>query len=490
MKYQCPFCHKYDINEKNEEYLCNSCKKTIPKDEIIHIININNVKNGQYNCPSCGSSEVLYSNKYKALECKYCGYLFNDKPNDDNKIKKLKGLTKAKGSIDIDKNANNLVVIKCDGCGSEVVIDINDKPVARCQWCHSILALNDISETGYSPDKILPFKLSKEEAVSKMKDFLKQRNFGYFANKDFKNGITIENISGVYLPYLAVDVNAHAKLKGVGKHIVDYKKRSKKQKYSIETYDIEREYDIYVDDLIFESNTERKDLESDTRANNIINAVLPFDTENAVKYTGNFLVGFNSEKRDMNKDDYQKEFEDKVNDIAKQPLRDDRNFYNDGINWQECDTDIIGSKWVSIYLPIWLYSFQEEKNGQKILHYIAVNGRTGKTMGSAPIDEKTTKISGIVLLFALCCIFAPVIVVFIISIIFLVQNAYLALAIIICFLLAVFFIGKAALKTNNRGTIKMLRNKDAKFDYGKRTNKSFSHIVKSDKKVGVTEEYR
>jgi len=38
-----------------------------------------------------------------------------------------------------------------------------------------------------------------------------------------------------------------------------------------------------------------------------------------------------------------------------------------------------------MYLPVWLYSYQQP--GTKMVHYIAVNGRTGETMGSIPVQQ-------------------------------------------------------------------------------------------------------
>jgi hypothetical protein len=40
-----------------------------------------------------------------------------------------------------------------------------------------------------------------------------------------------------------------------------------------------------------------------------------------------------------------------------------------------------------MYLPVWLYSFYFEENGRAMVHYIAVNGRTGETMGSVPVSQ-------------------------------------------------------------------------------------------------------
>ena len=391
MEYQCPKCNGYAIEKKEGKYYCNDCNRTIDKKNIIKVINVNsNAKNGQYSCPNCGSSEILFNETIQTLECKYCGCLFKEKTEDDNKIKSLKGDIVGKGSVNIDKEFNNLIAVKCDGCGAEIVIDANDKPVARCQWCRSILTLNDVGQTGASPDKILPFKLTKEEAFSKMKEYEKNSIDIYYANEKFMEELTLDNVIGVYMPYLLVDVNAHIKLNGIGKH-VDYIKGRKFGKYDVEIYDIERELDLYVDDLSLESNSERNDIDSEDRSNNIINAIMPFDTENALKYTGNYLIGYNSEKRDLNKNDLDKELIDKITSISKTIYNKGQYFYDRGIEWKKSKVDFVGTKWISIYLPIWLYSYQETKKNKKFLHYIAVNGRTGKVMGSAPFSTKMAK---------------------------------------------------------------------------------------------------
>jgi hypothetical protein len=59
------------------------------------------------------------------------------------------------------------------------------------------------------------------------------------------------------------------------------------------------------------------------------------------------------------------------------------------VRWEQERLDVEGTRWVSMYLPVWLYSyFQKDANGGAgLLHYIAVNARTGETMGSIPIDK-------------------------------------------------------------------------------------------------------
>jgi hypothetical protein len=51
-----------------------------------------------------------------------------------------------------------------------------------------------------------------------MNEFVKKRQF--YAHPVFKKEFTTENIMGVYLPYMIVDLNGHSKLVGQGEHLM------------------------------------------------------------------------------------------------------------------------------------------------------------------------------------------------------------------------------------------------------------------------------
>jgi len=61
--------------------------------------------------------------------------------------------------------------------------------------------------------------------------------------------------------------------------------------------------------------------------------------------------------------------------------------YGRGVRWEQEGLDVHGTRWVSMYLPVWLYSYQQHSGSEDMLHYIAVNGRTGETMGSVPVEQ-------------------------------------------------------------------------------------------------------
>ena len=355
----------------------------------VKVVNTSNEEeHGTNRCPQCGASDVTYSTKKKKLICNYCYTEFEAEEVEgiEKEAKNLEGETRGSGTKDIDKNANDIITLKCSGCGAEVVINTAEATNARCHWCRSILSINAQIDNGAVPDVVLPFALEKKEAQEKITQFVEKRKF--FANSTFKKEFTTDNIMGVYFPYMLVDAKAHGKFIGEGEHEVrEYtvKKDDKEETYyDADVYKVEREFDISIDDLTIESNSDRLNKRSKERTNNVINAIMPFDTENCVKYKANYLAGFSSEKRDVNVGNMEEKVDQELKDIARHALNQKIKFYDRGVRWDQEKLDITGKQWVAAYLPVWLYSYQDPG---KTLHYVAVNARTGETMGSVPMNK-------------------------------------------------------------------------------------------------------
>jgi hypothetical protein len=79
--------------------------------------------------------------------------------------------------------------------------------------------------------------------------------------------------------------------------------------------------------------------------------------------------------------------EDELLSIARAQVESSVDRYDRGVRWERERIDVRGSRWVAMYLPVWLYSYHEPGSNGGMLHYIAVNGRTGETMGSVPVQQ-------------------------------------------------------------------------------------------------------
>lgn len=351
-------------------------------------INIyNELKNGQIKCKNCGATDISLNENTGLLRCNYCRNEFSlDKINES--IDNLTTREIGAGAQNIVKDSNDIVTFKCQGCGAEVVIDTNETTQARCHWCRSFLSINEQVPNGSVPDVVLPFSIKKEEAEAKIKEFVNSRKF--FAHPKFKKEFTTENIMGVYFPYMLVDVNGHANFIGEGEHLVRrYTVGSGDNKttyYDADLYHVERDFDIIIDDLSIESSKDKLDVTSSNKTTNIINSIMPFDTENCVRWNANYLRGYSSEKRDTNIEDLRDIVHIQSTDISRISINDTLKHYDRGVAWKKENLTIKGERWKAAYLPVWLYSYQQVKGKKKLLHYVAVNARTKETMGSVPIN--------------------------------------------------------------------------------------------------------
>jgi hypothetical protein len=352
------------------------------------------LKDGLNRCPKCGSTDIRQKPGSDLLICLYCrnewhGQRVEEEFGLGEGIDQLKGTVIASGARDIAADAASLMSFKCTGCGAEVTVNTESTMTARCHWCRHVFGVNEQVANGAVPDAVLPFHIKKDDAVARIRQFVNKRRL--FALKAFKEEFTPENVTGVYLPYMIVDGNVSADVAGQGEiKTREYTRGSGDKKetyYDADVYQVDRHVDFIVDDLPLESSSERGNLDTRTNTNNIINTILPFDTKNAVKWNASFLAGHSSEKRNQDVEHLRPRLEEQLLSIARAQVEESVSQYDRGVRWQQEGLTVHGTRWVSMYLPVWLYSYQQPGSNGGMLHYIAVNGRTGETMGSVPVQQ-------------------------------------------------------------------------------------------------------
>jgi len=366
---------------------------------------------GKDTCLSCGATDITFNPNTGQLRCDFCRTEFvpQSVSGFETDVSRLQGKVVGAGATDVAADSDAIITLACGGCGAEVIIDTDEVAQARCHWCRNTLSLNTQVPNGAVPDAVLPFSVKKEDAQRQIEQFVAKRRF--FAYPKFKQEFCTENILGVYLPYMVVDVNAHAQLTGQGE--VETRRytvgsgNSQQTRYDANLFNVSRNFDVAVKGLTVESSADKLDHGSSSRTNNIINAIMPFDTENCVRWNANFLKGFASEKRDVNIEGLKGLVGTKAKDIARHSANTTLTAYNRGVAWSNERLEIKGQQWKAAYLPVWLYSYQQVKSPtNKVLHYVAVNARTQNTMGSVPIHmPKLLAVSALVSLLGLLLAF-------------------------------------------------------------------------------------
>ena len=352
------------------------------------------LKDGLNRCPKCGATDIRHKPGSDLLVCLYCrnewqGARVEEEFGFGVGIGELKGTVIASGARDIAADVASLMSFKCIGCGAEVTVNTENAMTARCHWCRHVLGVNEQVANGAVPDAVLPFHIRKDDAVARIRQFVDKRRL--FALKAFKDEFIPDNVVGVYLPYMIVDGNVSVDLAGQGETETRSYTRGtgdkKKTYYDADVYQVERHLDFTINDLPLESSTERGNLDTGANTNNIINTILPFDTQNAVKWNASYLAGFSSEKRNSDVEHLRPRLEDQLLSVGRAHVEKSVNRYDRGVRWEQERLRVHGTRWVAMYLPVWLYSYHQPGAKGGMLHYIAVNGRTGETMGSVPVQQ-------------------------------------------------------------------------------------------------------
>lgn len=349
-------------------------------------------QDGLERCPKCGSTDVAFRANTGKLICHFCRYEWNEGTLEerfgfDSPIDELRGTLLGSGASRTSESTDLVVTLKCGACGAEIVVNTAEALQARCHWCRNTLSVNEQLPNGAVPDGVLPFSVSRDDAIARINAFVKKRRF--FAHPKFVKEFAATEVVGVYLPYLTVDANVSIELEGSAE-IKTAQRRVKRGNnyrtvYDADVYRLGRRFDLLVDDIQLESSEQRADQDTSRNTNNIINAILPFDVKQSVTYNANYLRGYTSERRDLNLDEVMDTADEQMLSVARSRANETTKQYDRGVRWESEKLDVHGTRWLALYVPVWLYSFYHVRKGVGLVHYVAVNGRSGETMGSVPL---------------------------------------------------------------------------------------------------------
>lgn len=338
-------------------------------------------------CVRCGASDAHFDGSW--ITCTFCRYRWNTaviahELSLSDGIADLVGTTALPGAEDIDTHA--LVTVKCSGCGAEVSINTEHTLSATCHWCRHVLSMSNEVDTGAVPDAILPFHITHEDALHRARAYVNAR--GTHVDEAFLRDFSTASLHAVYLPYLVVDGRVTVRLDGLG-WVDQGKRRISKHTYEYfsDEYAVTREADLLVDDLAIEARSTRTRIYSAVSTTNILNAIQPFDTYNAVRFNAHYLsAGTTFEKRDLSVTDALSYASDHFATLARGYLAQTVRGYTAGVRWEAEQVAVKGTRWLTVLLPVWLYAYDERTAQGTLMHYIAVNGRSGETQGSLPMD--------------------------------------------------------------------------------------------------------
>ncbi len=316
----------------------------------------------QYKCPNCGGG-LKFDPEKQDFICEFCDSVFKEQ----DFFKKDDALNKQDVQKETDEFQNAVLYI-CPGCGAEIITD-ETTAATTCYYCSNPVVLSGKLSGELKPDSIIPFKIDKNGAIQKFREFCGKKKF---LPKDFISQSRLEEIKGVYFPYWYIDCNASGHINAKSTQIktwavgdIRYTETTRMGHF--------RKGDITVIDMP-EAALKNKNRD-------IMQYVCPFNSADFVPFSMSYLSGFFAEKRDIEKSEIESSVKDKIKAMSGEKLRRSIEYNNADIT--DSSINVSDLKWKYNLLPVWVLNY---KHKDKTYIY-ALNGQTGKVYGELPVSN-------------------------------------------------------------------------------------------------------
>ena len=352
-----------------------------------------------YQCPAC-TGPLHYSAKSGKLECDYCDSSFDVAEIEALYARKEAEAAAAKQAADAKAEAaqaakaeaaeaaaasggwdtsdlsrdwgaeaDGLRVYSCPSCGAELICDQSTAATA-CPYCGNPAIVPGQFSGALRPDYILPFRLSKDDAVQALRAHYKGKPF---LPRSFTSANHIEQIQGVYVPFWLFDGGAE----GAASYRASNTNVFETGDYEItETrhYHVVRAGSLAFEKIPVDASSKMPDDHMDS--------IEPFDYAQLRPFSTAYLPGYLADKYDVTIDDSRDRADTRCRETLAQALRDTVTGYGACVTERE-DIALRRGKVHYALLPVWMLS--TKWRGQDFL--FAMNGQTGKLDGDLPTDR-------------------------------------------------------------------------------------------------------
>lgn len=301
-----------------------------------------------YKCPSCMNA-LVFNPSTNRMECPSCQSSFSPEYFSDLDE------TAAETNDEMEMN-----VYSCTACGAEISVN-GVESSTFCSYCGQPTIVFDRVSSAKKPQYIIPFSVTKEQAISLIRKHLSD---GYFVPQEIKD-FSIERVRGIYIPFWLYDVDY------ADEQYLSGEVKSGKHTYTRYFY---RSAFVTFHDLTLDASNQLSD-ESSQRLE-------PYHTQFMCPFESGYLSGF-----------YADCFDTDSNTLRYIALQRSKKLFNEEIEKSiKADsirllksnprTDILRATYAMF--PAWFLTFRYQDEPYTIM----VNGQTSKVVGAVPFDKK------------------------------------------------------------------------------------------------------
>ena len=339
-----------------------------------------------YQCPSC-TGPLHFVGSSGKLECECCGNTYDvaeiealyQKKEEQAVEAHEKAQAKAEEGGDSwdtsglsdewGADAAGMKAYSCPSCGAELICD-ESTAATSCPYCGNPTVVPGQFSGTLKPDFVLPFKLSKEDAVHALKQHYKGK---FLLPRSFTSGNHIQEIKGVYVPFWMFDGVAE----GDARYEATRSRSYRSGDYEItetEHYDIFRAGSVAFEKVPVDASSKMPDDHMDS--------IEPYDYSELKPFSTAYLPGFLADKFDVTVEQSRDRADQRCQRTLERALQNSVTGYNTCIPINS-RVRLRRGKVHYALMPVWMLNTKWD--GKDFL--FAMNGQTGKLVGDLPVSR-------------------------------------------------------------------------------------------------------
>ena len=308
----------------------------------------------QYKCPNCGS-DMAFDSESGNLSCSNCGRQDNIE-------------TFPEANIERKFEPEEVKEYHCENCGA-VILTEAETTATHCSFCEAPVVLADRLSGEFAPAKVIPFTVSKDEAVAAFQKWTKN---GRLTPRGFMNGDRIKKMTGMYVPFWLYDIDGTADVAAIATRVRSYT-RGDTIYTETDFYDVHREIDLSYLKVPADASEKMDD--------ELMDKLEPYDYGELKDFKMPYLAGYLAEKYDYDDVALFSRIESRVVPYIDSYIGTTVSGYST-VSYTNKQIQMNKKKVYYTLFPVWMvyYDFENKE------HTFAMNGQTGKVVGKPPIS--------------------------------------------------------------------------------------------------------
>ena len=308
-----------------------------------------------YKCPNCAGN-MSFDATTGALSCPSCGH--------QDQVEQLPA-----ENIQTEFEEGDAREYHCENCSAILITD-EHTVATSCNFCGSNVVLANRVAGELAPVKVIPFTITKDEAIQAFKKWSKN---GRFTPKGFASKERLQSITGMYVPFWLFDFHSDIHVEATGKKVRTY---SSGDYIYTETkvYHAERQLNLRYLKIPADASIKMDDTLMDRLEPYVYGELQDFNTA--------YLAGFIAEKYNLTDEQLKPRALTKIDSYINQNISASLSNYSSySIKQKDVNTKTLHTYYT--LLPVWMIT--EDYENEEFM--FAMNGQTGKVVGKPPLSK-------------------------------------------------------------------------------------------------------